>query len=787
MPMSNKRALVCAPRLPEFDRESGARRLFDLMTSLCEAGWCVSFATPQQDGERYAHHLRQRGIATWTGQPGELELLLSAGRFDLALLSFWHHAEPLLPLIRRLSPGTRILVDSVDLHFLREARAVFRTAAAAGPGSFLDQDYGVALARELNVYAAADGVLTVSRKEADLINDLTADPHLALVVPDCEDLAPSAVPFQRRQGILFVGNFWHRPNVDAARYLCEQIVPRIPQACLDEHPILVVGHQLDETIRALGAGLPGVRLVGWVPSLVPYLHRARVSILPLRFGAGTKRKLLQSLAAGTPAVSTRVGVEGFDLRAGEHILVADDAEDFARGIVRLLQEEPLWQRLARQGREQVLESHGPEVSHKQLLLALAALFRKEPKRATPAVVPAPGQPSALDYPKLVQRVNTFAAGALPAEARVLVVSKGDEELLRLGGRQGRHFPQLEDGTYAGYYPANDQEAITHLEALRQKGHSFLLLPATAFWWLEHYKDFHNHLLRRYVTVAREDGVGWIFDLRGGAGGNGSVVQAAAPTVGDVPALILGRRHRKKVLVVGIYLADQANAITDLVAAFADSVRYDVTQCWVALGGAPPTPEVAAVTVRSVRDRIPKYQILNEFLAGHDPRGYEYVVSTDDDIQVPGRFLDHFLALQTDLGFAIAQPARTSNSYVDHPIVEQQRGVLARQTLFVEIGPLVSFHRSAYDLVFPFDLTSQMGWGYESVWALRLSERGQKMGIIDALPIEHSMRKPVANYSWAEANSARNAYLARNRHLPLEDCYRVLDVISFEEAQPCRKP
>jgi hypothetical protein len=163
-----------------------------------------------------------------------------------------------------------------------------------------------------------------------------------------------------------------------------------------------------------------------------------------------------------------------------------------------------------------------------------------------------------------------------------------------------------------------------------------------------------------------------------------------------------------------------------------------------------------------------------------------VVSADDDIRLPARFLDRFLTLQADLEFALAQPARTGNSYLDHPIVEQQQGVVARQTRFVEIGPLVSFHQSVYDRVFPFDLTSPMGWGYENVWAFRLMERGLKMGIIDALAVEHNLRKPVANYSWHEADAARTAYLARHPHLPLDECFRVLDVISFEEADPCLK-
>jgi hypothetical protein len=84
---------------------------------------------------------------------------------------------------------------------------------------------------------------------------------------------------------------------------------------------------------------------------------------------------------------------------------------------------------------------------------------------------------------------------------VAVVSKGDEELLELGGgRQGWHFPQSEEGVYAGHYPADSREAILHLEELREKGAQFILFPGTAFWWLERYREFGEHLDSRYRRV-----------------------------------------------------------------------------------------------------------------------------------------------------------------------------------------------------------------------------------------------------------------------------------------------
>jgi hypothetical protein len=189
-----------------------------------------------------------------------------------------------------------------------------------------------------------------------------------------------------------------------------------------------------------------------------------------------------------------------------------------------------------------------------------------------------------------------------------------------------------------------------------------------------------------------------------------------------------------------------------------------------------------VTIGKLLEKTPKFKILNELLAVENVEDYDYVLLTDDDVVLPEGFLDGLIGVQAELGFALAQPARTANSYIDHPIVEQQQGVLARRTMFVEIGPVISFHRSCYDLVFPFDLTSPMGWGYENVWSRRLAERGLKMGIIDAVPVDHSLRKPVENYSWAEANAQRRRLLARQPHYPLDQCFRVLEVVGFSGAR-----
>jgi len=116
------------------------------------------------------------------------------------------------------------------------------------------------------------------------------------------------------------------------------------------------------------------------------------------------------------------------------------------------------------------------------------------------------------YRRLVERIREVANAVLPSEATVAVVSKGDEELLELGGgRRGWHFPRNEEGAYAGYYPADSAEAIAHLEELREGGAGFLVFPETAFWWLENYKDFGEYLDAHYRRVWDDENYA-IFEL-----------------------------------------------------------------------------------------------------------------------------------------------------------------------------------------------------------------------------------------------------------------------------------
>jgi glycosyltransferase involved in cell wall biosynthesis len=514
--------------VPRDDRDSGSRRLFDLTLFLRDAGWSVDFVAANGLGEmRHVHALRRRGVAIHDGgllsskagsSPEVFAQLTAATKYDLAVLAFWPIAELYAPILRRVSPQTRIIVDSLDLHFLRDARRILGSSQSSETPALLDLDFASQMVGELNSYIAADAVMTVSPAEETLLKNIAGDSVLTGVVPDCEDMDASAIPYSERSGVLLLGSFQHLPNVDALQYLCRDVLPRVEANLLARHPVYIVGSGVNDTVRRIVQGVPHTRLVGWVPSVVPYFHRARISVLPLLYGAGTKRKFIQALMTATPTVSTSIGAEGLDLQDGEHMLVADDATSFARAIERLLSDEGLWHHIGATGRAHIRKTHGRSVVRDRFLQMAQTTLQRPPKRGPLPEGNRETYLSRITY-QHNQTVTTAArklvAEAAPADATILVASGGSQEMLKLGGSAAWHFPRSHDGSYRCDGFADGIAAVNHLESLRSEGADMLLLPSTAFWMLDHYPELKRNLDEKHRLAAKDDGVCLLYELRNG--------------------------------------------------------------------------------------------------------------------------------------------------------------------------------------------------------------------------------------------------------------------------------
>jgi hypothetical protein len=134
----------------------------------------------------------------------------------------------------------------------------------------------------------------------------------------------------------------------------------------------------------------------------------------------------------------------------------------------------------------------------------------------------------VEYEQLISAIREVVHRVVPLNATVLVVSRGDDELTRLGPRTALHFPQNEDGRYAGYHPSDSEAAIAMIEEMRERGAQYLLLPQTGFWWLDYYDEFRKYLENRYQVVEAGEQC-WIVQLT-----EGTSVDADTSFMADAP-------------------------------------------------------------------------------------------------------------------------------------------------------------------------------------------------------------------------------------------------------------
>ena len=232
----------------------------------------------------------------------------------------------------------------------------------------------------------------------------------------------------------------------------------------------------------------------------------------------------------------------------------------------------------------------------------------------------------------------------------------------------------------------------------------------------------------------------------------------------------------RVLVLGVFLLDKANVAPEIVMRL-QSRRHQVDHRWACVGkGDSRKDEMRAHIALEFDSPVPKFTIINRLLSKIDLRAYDYVIISDDDIELAPGFLDEFLGLQAYCGFSLAQPARSQLSNVDHPVTLESHARIARQTRFVEIGPLFSIASAAYPHLLPFDESFYMGWGLDHVWPVTLERAGLSQGIIDITPLHHRMRPVATTYSGAFAQEQMSASLRGRESIHPLDRVRPLRTI-----------
>ena len=276
-----------------------------------------------------------------------LRTLCASGRFDV-VHAYFHRVAPYCRELQ--TPKVLELMDSMQL---RMARYV---ASERPPKRWL---YREELRRirpyERRVVAEFDHVLVVSEQDKEFLpgDHVTVLPNGV----DTDEFAPQPER-GRSETLVFSGNMHYEPNIHSVTWFAERCLPRI-RAAVPNATLVVAGADPHPAVAAL-AGKPGVRVTGFVPSMPDALNEAAVAVAPMRSGSGIQNKVLEAMACGLPVVASSLALGGIGARAGEQIVVADDAEETAAAVVALLRDRERAESIGERARDYVVREHSWE-------------------------------------------------------------------------------------------------------------------------------------------------------------------------------------------------------------------------------------------------------------------------------------------------------------------------------------------------------------------------------------------------------------------------------------------
>jgi polysaccharide biosynthesis protein PslH len=307
------------------------------------------------------------------GMQQTLDRLAAEREFDVA--AFEDNAMG----IYAVPPGLpRVLTE----HEVRRVRRPTRPTAAPAswPGwAFSELDWRRWPAYERSVWSRADVIQVFGARDRDGIGSMAPQLLERVRVNPFGIALPVALDTRAEEPgtILFAGNFTHPPNVDAARWLAERLLP-VLRARGSGAKLLVVGAAMPAEIRALAA--EDIELLPDAPRIEPELARAAVVVAPVRTGGGMRMKVLQALAAGKAVVTTTRGAEGIELAAPAPLLVADDADETAAAVARLLADPGAREELGARARAYAARRHSPEAYAERLEQSYEEAARRAERR-----------------------------------------------------------------------------------------------------------------------------------------------------------------------------------------------------------------------------------------------------------------------------------------------------------------------------------------------------------------------------------------------------------------------
>jgi glycosyltransferase involved in cell wall biosynthesis len=268
-------------------------------------------------------------------------VFLNSERIKAFFLSRYNFGGSWIERARLFCPEAQVILNTVDLHHIREERH----ARVTGDEAALRQAEAVRV-DEIARVNLADVTIVVSHAEKQILESAAPGADVR-VIPLIRDIPARQAPgHASRSGIAFVGGFEHMPNVDAVTTFLETVWPILHKARPDM-VFRVIGSKLPAALAQRTD--PNVEWVGYVPELEPHLDQVLATVAPLRFGAGAKGKVVSSLLNGVPCVASEIAFEGMGIPEGDGILVARSPDDYAHHIAALADDAALWTEVSGRG------------------------------------------------------------------------------------------------------------------------------------------------------------------------------------------------------------------------------------------------------------------------------------------------------------------------------------------------------------------------------------------------------------------------------------------------------
>lgn len=328
--------LVVDHYVPTYDRDAGSKTTFQYLKLFLKKGFVVKFLGDNfLHEEPYSTTLQQMGIEILYGEEYQTKiwdwLKENGDEIQFAYLNRPHIASKYVDFIKDHT-RMKVIYYGHDLHFLRELREFELTGDMKKKR---DSDYWKSI--ELSMMQKAAVSYYPSQVEVDAVHKVDASlPVKAITAYVYETfLETIQEDFSRREGLLFVGGFAHPPNADGVLWFAREVFPRIREA-LPETKFYVVGSRVTEEIQALEGQIPGVVIKGFVSEeeLTALYQSCRMVVVPLRYGAGVKGKVVEAIYNGAPIVTTSVGAEGIP-EVEKVLSIADGPQEFAAKVIQL--------------------------------------------------------------------------------------------------------------------------------------------------------------------------------------------------------------------------------------------------------------------------------------------------------------------------------------------------------------------------------------------------------------------------------------------------------------------